>query len=124
MADRDGGRVVAEAPSSILQVIGGRSSMVRLSAETADKQARKHPDVRSGDYALVQRILDEGELFRDRYSPRAVVGFLEEGGRLWRAAIKATEDGSETWLTTLHKARQRDLRAARRDQRQVEREKE
>ena len=65
---------------------------------TAGKQREHHPDIAPTDYARLQRLLDEGELFRDRYSPRAATAFLEEDGRLWRAAVKATGDGLEDLL--------------------------
>ena len=60
---------------------------------TAGKQREHHPDIAPTDYARLQRLLDEGEVFRDRYSPRAATAFLEEDSRLWRAAVKATGDG-------------------------------
>ena len=100
--------------------IGARSRVVRLSGETAAKQAGRrrltdrdlgHPDVRAGDYALAQRILDEGELFKPH--GRRIVGFVTVDGQLWRAAIKATGDGTEIYLDTLHKAKARDLAVAR-----------
>ena len=46
-------------------------------------------------------------------------GFLEEDGRLWRAVVKATEDGGETFLVTLHRAHDHNYRNARRRFRQV-----
>ena len=42
------------------------------------------------------------------------MGFVEADGQLWRAVVKATADGSETYVETLHKARSRDRAAARR----------
>ena len=93
---------------------------MRLSGETAAKQRRVHPDLKPDDYALVQRILDEGELFRT--DDRRMVGFVEADGRLWRASIKSTDDGSETYLATLHRARERDLRSAERRYKRIDRE--
>ena len=111
---------VAIAPDVLLRTIGGRSQTVRLSRYTAAKQRRVHPDLKPDDYALVQRILDEGELFRT--DDRRMVGFVEADGRLWRAAIKSTDDGSETYLATLHRARKRDLRSAERRYKRIDRE--
>ncbi len=111
------GRSDADWPAAVLEgpvraAIGARSRTVRLSAETAAKQARRHPDLEPADYARVQRILDEGEVFS---APRGrAIGFLEEEGRLWRAVVKATEDGSEAYLASLHKAQPHNLDAARR----------
>ena len=63
------------------------------------------------DYARAGRILDTGEAFLEG-TDRAM-GFLEENGRLWRAVVKATADGSEIYLVTLHKAQPHNLAAAR-----------
>ena len=63
------------------------------------------------DYARARRILDTGEAFLEG-TDRAM-GFLEEDGRLWRAVVKATEDRSQTYLVTLHKAQPRDHAVAR-----------
>ena len=60
----------------------------------------------------MQRIFDGGELFAE-HGTRAI-GFLEEDGRLWRAVVKATEDGSETYIATFHKAHPWNIAAARR----------
>ena len=100
-----------------------RSKVVRLSGETAAKQRRHHRDLGAEDYGLVQRILDEGELFeaqRDRH----MIGFIENNGLLWRAVVKSTVDGSETYLVSLHRAQPYDQRAARRRLRRIDREEE
>ncbi len=83
---------------------------MRLSGRTAGKQRRRHGYLKAEDYARVQRILDEGELFHDG---NGVIGFIEEEGRLWRAVVRVFNDGSETYLNTLHRAQPQDLRTAR-----------
>ena len=84
--------IIAIAPRVVLDAIDGRSPTVRLSAATAAKQTRRHPGLARGDYAKVQLILDEGELFRKR--AREMNGFVEADGRLWRAAVKTTRNGA------------------------------
>ena len=103
---------VARLTRSVQDAIGARSPTVRLSPETAIKQFGRHPDIGPGDYPRVQRILDEGRVFRSNKIPRAVVGFIEEDEKFWQASVKATEDRKETYLTTLHRAKGRDLQAA------------
>ena len=103
---------VAVLPEAIRKAIGGGSNTVRLSGETAAKQTVRHPGLAPADYAHIQRIFDEGEVFATYGNQTA--GFLEQDGRLWRAVVKATEDGSETFLVTLHRAKKRDLWQARR----------
>ena len=58
-------------------------------------------------------MIDRGEVFRS--ADRRAMGFIEdEERRLWRAVMKSTQDGSETYLTTLHRAETYALMAARR----------
>ena len=113
---------VAVAGPTVAGAIAARSRTVRLSGETAAKQTVRHPDLAPQDYGLVQRILDDGELFRSRYHSRAVEAFIEMDGRPWRAVVKATRDGSKTYLETFHKAQPRDLAAARRRRKKIDRE--
>ena len=109
-------------PDAALAATGGRSPTVRLSASTAAKQALRHPDLAPDDYARVQRILDRGEMFRDRRDPRAAVDFLDMDGRLWRAVVKATENRAETYLVSLHRAHRRQRLAARERLERIDRE--
>ena len=88
-----------------------RSRTGRLSGETAAKQTVKHPDLAPADYARVQRIFDEGEVFAA--SERIAIGFVEETGRLWRAVVRSTRDGGETFLATFHRVDEGRLQRAR-----------
>ena len=63
--------------------------------------------------------IDEGELFRA--GPRHAMGFLYMDGRPWRAVVKATRDGSETYIETFHKAQPDDLTRARRRLEKIDR---
>ncbi|MBD0866620.1 MAG: hypothetical protein GDA36_14070 [Rhodobacteraceae bacterium] len=75
----------------------GKSRALRLSAGTAWKQTRHHPEFGPETYALVQNILVEGELFsagRERH----FIAFLEIDGKLWRAVFKIASDRDETFL--------------------------
>ncbi len=121
-ADREGDWPVAIGGEAVLAAIAARSRTVRLSDGTATKQRGSHRDLAPADYARIQRILDEGELFRQ--DARHAMGFLYMDGYPWRAVIKATEDGSETFLATLHKAKRRDLAAARRHLKRIDRDEE
>lgn len=106
---------IAVLDGALTKAIGGTSRTVRLSDYTVRKQAdhRKTQDFTAGDYARVQRIIDRGEFFES--AELRGMGFLQEDGQLWSAVLKSTQDGSETYLMTLHMARRRDLVAARRN---------
>ncbi len=122
----DGNYPVAILEQKALRAIKGRSRTVRLSKYTADKQAGRipenpgHPDLAPEDYQRVQRIFDKGRMFRSAEISRVAIGFLEENGKLWRVVVKETEDGKETYLETLHRAKGRDFRATIRDLEEIE----
>ena len=99
---------VAVLSEAIRKAIGGGSRIVRLSGESAAKQTVRHPNLAPADYAHIQRIFDEGEVYLERN--RVVVGFLEDDNRIWRAVVKAARGGSETFLNTFHRATERQFR--------------
>ena len=111
------GKIEGDYPLAVIQrefadEIGARSRVVRFSKNTAEKQRMNHSDLVPNDYARVQRIFDEGKVFRRRNDDRHLVGFLtDESGRIWRAVVKRTKN-SEIYLKTFHKAQPRDLTRA------------
>lgn len=104
---------IAVLDGATLAAISGTSRTVRLSGYTTQHQRdrRAGQGFTAADYHRVQRIFDGEEIFMGR--DRVAIGFMEEDGRLWRAVVKSTQDGSETYIETLHRARPRDLAAAR-----------
>ena len=111
---------IALMPAGAMRATGAQSHTVRLSPDGAVHQRERHPDIAATDYARLQRILDEGEVFRA--GPRHAIAFLDMDGRPWRAVVKATADGSETYLQTLHKAQPHNLGAARRRLERIDRD--
>ena len=107
----DGDWPVAVLGPSIAAAVGARSHTLRLSRATAAKQRARHRDIEVEDYARLQRILDEGEWFKQ--SATNALGFVEEDGRLWRAVLKVTRDRSKTYLTSFHRVDPSRLRRAR-----------
>ena len=112
---------IAMTGRGVAGAIRANSKVVRLSGETAAKQRLHHLDLDAEDYDLVQRILDEGELFEAQRA-RHAIGFIEVDDKLWRAVVKSTADGSETYLVSVHRAQAYDLGAARRRLRKIDRE--
>jgi len=62
---------------------------VNLSAETAVKQQRSHPDIAASDYRHVQETIDRGTAIKD--GDRAMLFVLEDGGFV--PVIKSTRTG-------------------------------
>ena len=104
---------VARLDDRLLGVLGGQSPMIRLSDETARKQAEKHRDVKSDDYARVQDVLDQGMVVQQ--GERTLVFAAEtEAGKSWRLVIKRTADGRETYLVAFHRIKPNQVRSAAR----------
>lgn len=113
----DGDFPVAVAGGELNGALGVEASILRLSRETAAKQA-KH-GLAPGDYAIVQRLLDDGEIVREGPRHLALHGVV--GGKWWRAVMKTTRDGRELFLTSFHRT-DADRRRRRRRRGEVLRE--
>ncbi len=87
--------------------------MVRLSDETARKQAEKHSDVKLEDYARIQDVIDRGLVVRQ--GERTLVFVAEtEAGQWWRLVVKRTADGRETYLVAFHRIKPNQIRSTMR----------
>ena len=108
---RDG--TIAVLDDSLLDALGGHSKSVYLSPETAARQAVRHPDIRAGDYARVQCLVDHAVaiLEKDR---TIVLAKMDDEGKCWRAVVKRTADGRETYLVTFHRIEPGQIAAAQR----------
>ena len=99
----------------------GSTRVVRLSHGTAQKQVdrRAGQDFDASQYALVQRIIDEGEWFPDgKYH---VAGYLEIDPDKWlKAVLKRDEKGRRLYLVTLHRDKKRRLDLVRDSGQKVE----
>ena len=104
---------VAVAPNAVSDALGTSTGVVRFSGWQAAKQLFRHPDLRPASYALVQRVLDDGEIFRQYTS--IAVGFVEDQGAWWRAVFKAVPASDELYLLSLHRVEPRHYRRAARD---------
>jgi len=96
------GRLGGEYPVAVLdaetrQALATEQALVMLSRETIDTHDH-HPEIGASDYRLAQRIVDEGELYRqDQWR---ILALWRDGGRLYRAALKRTMTGDKNyWLT-------------------------
>ena len=114
---RSGTGTVRRAPV-VSRSLDTLARLARLSGDTAAKQTVYHTDLKPDGYGRVQHILDEGEVFQ--INERNVMGFLEQDGQIWKAVVKRTGDGAETYLTTLHRAQPRDLVLARHRHKKVQ----
>lgn len=96
-AATDGEWPVAVLDQGLRDALGVETDIVWLSAETARKQI-KHPEIGPEHYRLIQRMVDEGEVYAQGET-RIVM--LWSAGRLYRAAIKRTGDGLKNYFLSL-----------------------
>lgn len=88
---------VAALDESLREAIDAQQPVVMLSRITVDEH-RKHPEIGAQDYTLAQRIVDEGELYKQE--PGRLIALCKIDGKLYRAALKRTGDKEKNyWLT-------------------------
>jgi len=99
------GKIQGEFPLAVLRTadqaaISAESPVVLLSQESLAAHVKAHPEIGLADYLQVQRILDEGEVYRQG-EERLV--YLAIGKATYRAALKRTKDGAKNYFLTLFK---------------------
>ena len=100
-------------PDAVRQALGSDTGSVRLSGETMEKQIEKHGDLSEADYRLVPQVL-AGPHVVARQDDRRLLLFHHDG-QLYRAALKATADGSENYLLSFHRTTKEKARKALRN---------
>jgi hypothetical protein len=89
--------LLAVLDAELRRAMDAAQPVVVLSRESVEAH-RHHPEVSAADYALAQRILDEGELYEQ--GPGRIVALWRVGDKLYRAALKRTGDKEKNyWLT-------------------------
>lgn len=103
----EGDYPVTRIDDAAAAAIGAKSRVAVFSAESARKNLQAHPDLTSEDY---DRLLDIGTrptvIVQD--GERTVVVVRREQ-RIYRAAIKATQTGKATFVTSFRLASERDI---------------
>lgn len=97
------GNIKGEFPVAVLHpddraALDARSQTVWMSQQTLLEHLERHPEIGLADYRLIPAILDLGEVYKQG-DTRLV--YLQEGNKLYRAALKRTKDGSENYFLTL-----------------------
>lgn len=102
---------IADIDRIVARAIGSQTRRVLLSAETIQKQLRRHRELPISIYRCVAPCLASGSYRQD--GPRsAIVLFTDRAifGAHFRACIKATQAGHELYLASFPMMRERDLR--------------
>lgn len=91
---------VAVLPAADRALLGAESQLVLLSQESLAAHVAKHPEITLADYRRIQRILDEGAVYRQG---EARLIYITLDGVTYRAVLKRTADGQKNYFLTLFK---------------------
>jgi hypothetical protein len=97
------GKISGEFPVAVLNeadktALDTTTQTVWMSQETLSEHLTSHPDIALEDYRLIPTVLDQGEVYQQ--SDERLI-YLQQGEKLYRAALKKTKDGTENYFLTL-----------------------
>lgn len=101
---------VGTVPETVRQALGAETPHVLLSDETFEKQNAHHPELSAEDYGRLPEILAKPHIIAQDGARRVV--FFRRHGKDYRAALKTTQDGAETYLVSFHRTEQVAIRRA------------
>lgn len=81
------------------QRIGAQTALTQLSADTARKQHKAHPELAAAEYEYVQVALQEGWVVQD--GERALVFVLEQAGYV--TVVKSTQTGKGVFISSFRR---------------------
>ena len=105
-----GQRPIASVPDEVATLLDASARELLLSAETAKKQFKEHPEIGASDYLLVQEMLDRGEIIKDR---ALHIGIVHRRDGWYYAVIKVTKTGKAVYLQSLRKTNINDIQRIR-----------
>lgn len=100
MAAPKGRFSVAALPEGDAAAIGARTRTVSMSAETALKQAARHPELTPAEYGQVQDAISRGRRIQD--TARSAIYLLEDA-QGYVTVVKATRTGDAVFLTSFRR---------------------
>lgn len=105
---RTGDWPVARLTGGLARAVGSRSSVLRLSRWSADKQIDHHPEIVADDYRTIQALLDRvgagSELLPSHKRHHSgLIGHVD--GQWYRLIVKRAADGRELYIQSFHRLR-------------------
>jgi hypothetical protein len=90
-------------PDEAAALIGSRQKVAMLSAESAAKQVRHHPDLTSADYALAQAVIDQATHRIQQDSRRLIFVREIEGDQGHVLVVKAVVEKDELFVVSFRR---------------------
>lgn len=104
---------VATFSDRLQSLLGAKSRTVLMSNEDAHKQLRKRvtksgtAQITAADYALVQEMIEQGDIYEDVSAARTFVLQIMKDGRPWAAVVRVTKSGDAVYLKSFRRVRDR-----------------
>jgi hypothetical protein len=92
----------------VAEAIGAKSREVLLSADTAEKQLIRHPELNVRDYAALAEVVAQPALAVAQADHRVVL--FRRVGKLLYVVVKRTAQGGETYALSLFRGHAKDVR--------------
>lgn len=110
---------LGEMPTAARTVLGSRTGVVQLSAETIEKQGWRHAELTAADYRAIPALTSDPHVVLRWPGDRvALLRGIEGAPKTGRgsvahiAIVKATENGRENYLVSVHRLRRKTLAQA------------
>lgn len=94
-------------------LIGAKTAVVRLSADSFAKQLREHPEIKLDEYRKLVALGAAPEIILKQGDVRIVL-IKAEGNKWLKATVKVTRDGSELYLVNYQFADRREVNRLKR----------
>lgn len=105
--ERHGFHPVMLIDEALARRIGAKTRVVRISAETLEKQFREHPDIVEADYRALPGIGFDPDLVIQEGG--RTLYMVRQGGEWLIAVVKATGTGKASFVTSFRRTTQDDL---------------
>jgi len=105
--DPDGSFVMPNLPQRVREALGTEATSLVFSAETLAKQKAKHSEILADDYIrIINRLCERWETIPTK---DCHVALIVKEDKTWAVIIKATTDGNQAYLVSLHGLRNKNL---------------
>ncbi|MEC5290692.1 hypothetical protein VSX64_07395 [Aurantimonas sp. C2-6-R+9] len=100
---------IGHLPIKVAQHLGAPLQIAYLSGESVRHIIDLHPDISLIDMLCLPLMIQDGLWVADKISAAACVYRHPENGNQYKAAVKATAEGFETYISTFHRCADRQL---------------
>jgi hypothetical protein len=104
---------IARIPDAVATAINAQTRIAKLSAETALKQRRDHPELTGLDYLMVQRVIDTATVTHQDSATSMIFILADPGDAGYVLVVKATISGKELFLQSFRRLSGNEVRRDR-----------